>query len=87
MIKGVKVSNQTELTHVLFIDDVLMFVVGTFSNIQNLEKVLKNYQVATSMEINLEKSKLLHNNMDEEVITQVRALIPVSLSQVDEGFI
>ena len=38
------------------------------------------------MEINLEKSKLLHNNMNEEVITQARALIPVSTSLVDEGF-
>ena len=54
LIKGVKVSNQTELTHVLFVDDVLMFGVGTFSNIQNLEKVLKNYQVEIGMEINLE---------------------------------
>ena len=40
LIKGVKVANQIELTHVLLMDDVLMFGVGTLSNIQNLEKVL-----------------------------------------------
>ena len=38
LIKGVKVAIQTKVTHVLFMDDVLMFGVGTFSNIQNLEK-------------------------------------------------
>ena len=63
-----------------------MFGVGTLSNIQNLEKVLRNYQATTGMEINLEKSKLAHNNMDEEVITQERDLIPVSVSPVDDGF-
>ena len=69
MIKGVEFSNQTNITHVLFMDDVLMFGVGTFNNIHNLNKVLKNYQLTTGMEINLEKSKLSHNNMNEEVIT------------------
>ena len=55
LIKGVKIANQTKLTHVLFVDDVLMFGVGTLSNIQNLEKALRRHQKATSMEINLEK--------------------------------
>ena len=51
LIKGVKVSNQIELSHVLFVDGVLMFGIGTFDNIQNLIKVLKSYQLATGMEI------------------------------------
>ena len=38
------------------------------------------------MEINLGKSNLLHNNMDEEVITQEKTLIPVTMSTIDEGF-
>ena len=49
LIKGVKIANQTELIHVLFVDDVLMFRVGTLSNIQNMEKVLRRYQKETSM--------------------------------------
>ena len=86
LIKGVKISNQIELTHILFVDDVLMFGMGTISNIQNLEKVLRRYQEATGMEINLGKSNLLHNNMDEEVITQEKTLILVTISTIDEGF-
>ena len=69
LIKGVKVANHIDLNHVLSMDDVLMFGVGTFNNIQNLIKVLKSYQLATCMEINFEKSKLSHNNVNEEVIT------------------
>ena len=86
LIKGVRVANQIELTHVLFVDDVLMFGDGTFSNIQNLIKVLKKYQVEIGMEINLEKSKLSHNNINEEVFTQARELIAVSISPLNEGF-
>ena len=86
MIKGVKVANQIEITHVLFVDDVLMFGDGTFSNIQNLVKVLKSYQRATRMEINLEKSKLYQNCINEEVLTKERELIPMPISPLNEGF-
>ena len=86
LIKGVKIANQTEITHVLFVDYVLMFRTGTISNIQNLEKVLRRYQEAKGMEINLGKSNLLHNNMDEEVITQANTLILITMSTIDKGF-
>ena len=58
MIKGVRIANQIELTHVLFVDDVLMFGEGNFGNLEKLVKVLDDYQKATWMEINMEKSKL-----------------------------
>ena len=70
----------------LFVDDVLMFGNGTFNNLHNLVKVPKSYQRATGMEINLEKSKLSHNNINEEVLTQARELIPVSISPLNESF-
>ena len=86
MIKGVKVTNQIDLTHVLFVDDVLMYGEGTLNNLQNLEKILRRYQKATGMEINPEKSNLIHNNLNQDFITQAKSLIPVSISQIDEGF-
>ena len=70
----------------LFLDDVLVFGNGTFSNIQNLVKVLKTYQKATWMEINLEKSKLSHNNVNEDILTWTKDLIPVSITPMTEGF-
>ena len=33
MIKGVRIANQIELTHVLFVYDVLMFGQGTLGNL------------------------------------------------------
>ena len=55
MIKGVRISNQIELTHVLFVYYMLMFGEGTYGNLEKLVKVLDDYQKATEMEINMEK--------------------------------
>jgi len=82
-IKGVRIDNQIELTHVLFVDDVLMFGEGTLGN---LVEVLDNYQSATGMEINLEKSKLSHNKVQEELLTQAKEIIPISTTPLLEGF-
>ena len=80
MIKVVRISNHIELTHVLFLDDVLMFGDGTFGNLQNLVKVLDSYQKATGMEINLEKLKLSQNNVHEGTLLEDKELIPVTTS-------
>ena len=49
MIKGVRISNQIELTHVLFVDDVLMFGEGTLGNMEKLVRVLDDYQKETGI--------------------------------------
>ena len=72
MIKGVRISNQIELTHVLFVDDVLMFGEGTLGNQEKLVRFLDDYQNATRMEINLENSKLSYNNVKEDTLTQAK---------------
>ena len=38
------------------------------------------------MEINLEKSNLSHSNVNEDLITQAKDLIPVSITPMNEGF-
>ena len=53
----------------VFMDDVLMFGDGTFGNLQNLVKVLDSYHKAIGMEINLEKSKLSYNIVQEDILS------------------
>ena len=57
-----------------------MFGEGTFGNLENLVKVLDAYQKATGMEFNMENSKLSYSNVHEEILTQSKELIPVSVS-------
>ena len=85
-IKGEIIDNHIERTHVLFVDDVLMFGEGTLGNMENLVKVLDNYQSTRGMEINLENLKLSHNKVQEEILTQAKEIIPVSAAPLLEGF-
>ena len=45
---------------------MLMFAEGSFGNLQNLVKILDTYQKAIGMVVNLEKSRLAHNNVQED---------------------
>ena len=38
------------------------------------------------MEINLENSKLSHNKVQEEILTQAKEIILVSLAPISKGF-
>ena len=53
---------------------------------ENLVKVMDNYQSATGMEINLEKLKLSHNKVQEEMLTLDKEIISISVAPLSEGF-
>ena len=42
-LKGVRLSNTIELTHVLFVDNVLLMGEGSYKNFEYLTKILKTY--------------------------------------------
>ena len=46
-IEGVKVSSEEELTHTLFVDDVLIFGVGTKDNVKEFAALIEKYKKAT----------------------------------------
>ena len=45
--KGVMVTNSKELSHIMFVDDVVMMGEGTWENIKEVVKVLDLYKKAT----------------------------------------
>ena len=46
-IEGVKVSSEEEVAHTLFVDDVLLFGVGTKENPKEFAALIKKYKKAT----------------------------------------
>ena len=46
-IEGVKVSSEEEVTHTLFVDDVLFFGVGTKENPKEFAALIEKYKKAT----------------------------------------
>ena len=55
-IKGIKISSQLFLTHLLFVDDVILFGLGSFEEWMAFKVILDTFCEASSMRINMEKS-------------------------------
>ena len=56
------------ITHLLFVDDILIFCDGTRRDIIKLKEGILLLQVATSMLVNDEKSTISYSNLDVEEI-------------------
>ena len=83
--KGIKVSETEELSHILFVDDVLMMEECSIENIIESEQTLELYK-ATRMHINVEKTILSENYILETVKNKLEAKVPYILKPQTEGF-
>ena len=70
-IYGIKLAPQLYLTHLLFVDDAILFDAGTLSDWQHYKHILDTFCKVTSMEINLENSSFLFHNIDEVTNQQI----------------
>ncbi|TYK21642.1 LINE-1 retrotransposable element ORF2 protein [Cucumis melo var. makuwa] len=57
-IKGMKMEGNINLTHLLFADDILLFVEDDEHSIQNLKNIINLFQLASGLSINLNKSTI-----------------------------
>lgn len=58
-LRGVKTNKDIDLSHLLFIDDVLLFGVNSTREETYLKEALESYNMETQMELSLEKSLYL----------------------------
>ena len=84
--KGIQITSSVDLTHILFVDDVIMMGEGTWENLKEAEKILELYKKATGMHINVEKSILSENAITEAIEERIRVETPYILKPMDEGF-
>ena len=54
--RGIKVRTKLFLSHLLFVDDILLFCNGLHKDAKNLREVLDLYCLANGMQINVGKS-------------------------------
>ena len=85
-IGGVKVSRSKEITHTLFVDDVLLFGIGAEENIREYASLLDKYKKAKSMLINIGKSSMNHNEFMKYISQQEREIIPYLAIALTKGF-
>ena len=75
-IKGIKISSQLFLTHLLFVDDVILFGLGSFEEWMAFKVILDTFCEASGMCININKSCFLHNDLDEALLRRIFGLLP-----------
>ena len=63
-IKGVCFSNESNLTHLLFDDDILLFVEDNDEYITNFRNIIFLFEAASGLNFNLSKSTISPINVD-----------------------
>lgn len=58
-------NNSAHISHLLFIDDILLFSVNDISSLQNLRFIIMAFEKASGLKINLSKSYVVGINIDE----------------------
>ena len=63
--RGISVSQDLAITHLLFVDDILIFYDGSRRDIQKLSQGLKLFKRAFGMVINEDKSTINWENLED----------------------
>jgi len=83
--KGIQVAPHLYISHLLFVDDVLIFCSGTRGESRTLRDILDLFSKATGMEINAEKSSLTTHRMRPEEVNEISEYFPFTITGLDGG--
>jgi len=83
--KGIRISPSLSITHLLFVDDVLIFCTGSRRDAESLKDILNLFSKATGMEFNFRKSTISSNLLSEGEIDRLKTFFPFETKSIDEG--
>ena len=82
---GVHIGGQLAITHLLFVDDIMIFCSGDRRDTRVLKEILDLFSKATGMEINVEKSTLTTHLLGPEEELELLETFPFNNSGLDVG--
>lgn len=88
-LHGIKISRDIAISHLLlFVDDVLLFGLGSREKWQSFRDIIQIFCEASGMEISSQKSTstFLHLGVSDEVLFRILALFPYLSESLDGGF-
>jgi hypothetical protein len=83
--QGIKTYPDLRITHLLFVDDVLIFSSGRPRDAETLAAILQLFRDATRMIINSQKSTLSLIGIDEATAALYKTLFPYPLQELQQG--
>jgi hypothetical protein len=81
----IKFTKNLNISHLLFVDDVLIFGRGRLKDQEILKYILQVLCDASGMEISEHKFVLIQNNVDTTLIRQIVLLFPFHIESLDSG--
>ena len=84
-IEGLRVATNLNITHLLFVDDILIFCNGSLKEAEKLSEILLLLCKETGMQINSRKSRLTNFNLEYDVMRVMLELFPFLHYTLDEG--
>ena len=85
-IKGISISPQLSLTHLLFVDDVILFGLGIFEEWVAFKVILDTFCAASGMCINMDKSCFLFNNVEKGILNRISRSLSFKYDHISLGF-
>eukprot|EP00253_Pinus_taeda_P010381 PITA_10381 len=86
MIKGLEVAANLFITHLLFVDDILLFTNGNLDEVKELKAILELFMKATGMQINIRKSQCILEGFSRNERAQIITSLPFESLSMDDPF-
>jgi hypothetical protein len=83
--QGLKVALDTQISHLLFVDDVLILGADNIDYWKALKVILTNFCDATRLSINLHKSSFIAYNLDPLLRSFLLAEFKIQIDSLDQG--
>eukprot|EP00253_Pinus_taeda_P029977 PITA_29977 len=85
-VKGIEVAINLYITHLLFVDDILIFSNGSYNELKEFKSIFDLFLKATGMQINSGKSQVCVAEFDRRESTMMTNLFPFHLQPLDSPF-
>ena len=82
---GISFGNDITLTHVLFVDDIVMVSGGFEQSLSILYEIMQNFCKASGMLINVDKSTLLYSGLDDVELITVHNIFSFLVAKLEDG--
>ena len=73
------------LTHVLFVDDIVMITDGSAQSLSMLYEILMDFSKATGMMINEDKSSFYYSRLDEAEVISLQNIFSYKVLKIESG--
>ena len=84
-LHGIYFGNNISLSHVLFVDDIVMIANGSDQSLSTLYEILLVFCKASGMLISEDKSSILHFGLDDSELIYLQNIFSFSIAKLEVG--